>query len=306
MNRIIGDLIQSRVARSRRKFHERPASRRHAFELHVLPGGAQARIKLHKRNSAADLGLRLERAAADRVQGRRRFCANSCAARSSRIISASCKRRHACQAFREGPPSVRQCPQDRAVRRNRHRSAGRARLLCDHLSGMTDAYALQQLQAAVRSPGLRLDLRAWIWKIFCHGIALHHRADFPRDGQPAEVHRARCGGAGAAIGAENPPRHRRRIGRRRAGVDQVARAGEYSAKSALPARASGQRFGLGTRLHRRVSTALRDHAEACSAVVQMDADLSHDPAAIGDFLAQRYWPTAPTSSWPPVIATGCA
>jgi dolichol-phosphate mannosyltransferase len=54
---------------------------------------------------------------------------------------------------------------------------------------------------------------------------------------------------------------------------------------------------------------LREHAEACSAVVQMDADLSHDPAAIGDFLraladgadlalATRYRGGVRVTNWP--------
>jgi dolichol-phosphate mannosyltransferase len=54
---------------------------------------------------------------------------------------------------------------------------------------------------------------------------------------------------------------------------------------------------------------LRDRAEACSAVVQMDADLSHDPAAIGDLLrpladgadlvlATRYQGGVRVTNWP--------
>jgi dolichol-phosphate mannosyltransferase len=54
---------------------------------------------------------------------------------------------------------------------------------------------------------------------------------------------------------------------------------------------------------------LRDRSEACSAVVQMDADLSHDPAAIGDFLraladgadlalATRYRDGVRVTNWP--------
>jgi dolichol-phosphate mannosyltransferase len=54
---------------------------------------------------------------------------------------------------------------------------------------------------------------------------------------------------------------------------------------------------------------LRDRSEACSAVVQMDADLSHDPAAIGDFLraladgadlaiATRYRGGVRVTNWP--------
>ncbi len=54
---------------------------------------------------------------------------------------------------------------------------------------------------------------------------------------------------------------------------------------------------------------LRDRAEDCSAVVQMDADLSHDPAAIGDLLraldegadlalATRYRGGVRVTNWP--------
>jgi dolichol-phosphate mannosyltransferase len=54
---------------------------------------------------------------------------------------------------------------------------------------------------------------------------------------------------------------------------------------------------------------LRERAEACSAVVQMDADFSHDPAAIGDFLraladgadlalATRYRGGVRVTNWP--------
>ena len=126
MNRVVGDLIQSASLRPEKNFMT-ARTRRHAYTVEIKPE-AKSRIKLHKKLSR-DLvfgssalqqiefkGTQILRQLTDALFG------NYLGAAPEKVLV---------------PADVHH-----AVRSAKNVSA-KARLLCDHLSGMTDAYALR-------------------------------------------------------------------------------------------------------------------------------------------------------------------
>ena len=113
-------------------------TRRHALDACASADEAKSRIKLHKK-LCKDLVFGSSALQQIEFKGTHRSCARW-PARFSEIISASGKD----EGTRATPGGKSPAPlrRARAVRATETES-GRARLLCDHLAGMTDAYALR-------------------------------------------------------------------------------------------------------------------------------------------------------------------
>ncbi len=127
MSRVVGELIKSSSLVPRENFMSQ-LTRRHTHGV-AIEAAAQARIKLHKRISR------------DLV-----FGATSCSRSNSRAAASSISSARPCW----GTISKRIRNPSALLPANMHRSilacsdeAGRARLVCDYISGMTDAYALR-------------------------------------------------------------------------------------------------------------------------------------------------------------------